>query len=40
MLNHIKGGQLFIDKGARIIVNLDESDQVRSVEVRPVFTGP
>ena len=40
MIKNIKGGQLFIDKGAQIVVKFDEAHKVSSVDVKPVFTGP
>ncbi len=40
MVKHIKGGQLLVDKGAQIIIELDDSGGLKDIEVRPVFTGP
>ena len=40
MLKNIKGGQLFIDKGAQIVIQLNEAHELNSIEVKPVFTGP
>lgn len=40
MVKYIKGGQLFVDKDAQIVIKFNLSHQVVSIEVRPVFTGP
>ncbi len=40
MVKNIRGGRLFIDKSAQIIVKINEDYKVSNIEVEPVFTGP
>jgi len=40
MINNIRGGGLFVSKGAQIIITLDQAKNLMSMEVKPVFTGP
>lgn len=39
-IDNIRGGQPPITKGAQIIITLDKSKALDSIEVKPVFTGP
>jgi hypothetical protein len=40
LINNIKGGQLFVTKGAQIIVNLSSERMLNGIDVKAVFTGP
>jgi hypothetical protein len=36
----IKGGIFLVSKDAQIIVTLDKSERLATIDVKPIFTGP